>query len=86
MDQHIKTAILAAMVSNCEEDRNFTPANVTDGLFEIARAIYALSKSVEEHAGVTAQALHGLVQTFEALHVRLSMDEEDLNVIVHKGD
>jgi hypothetical protein len=43
----IADALLSVLISPNEEDRNWEPANVVDGLFAIARALDRIGKRLE---------------------------------------
>lgn len=61
-DNLLAEAVLGALVSPNEADRNGENANVVDGLFAIARAVHHLARAVE-HLGVNdADASVGAVE------------------------
>jgi hypothetical protein len=49
-ENKIASAIESALISANESDRNMESANVVDGLFAIARALYAVAKSIDKLA------------------------------------
>lgn len=51
VDRSVPQALIEALFSANECDRNLEPANVVDGLFAIARSILRLAEAIDGDAG-----------------------------------
>ena len=62
----IAEALRDTLISPNESDRNLEPANVTDGLFAIARAITFMAKELGKESAAGPGALEHLANKVEA--------------------